>query len=180
MGTTVYSSAFQDRALSEQTQRMKTDDRIKAFQAMAQAQPDRPHYRNLLAAAYIQKVRETTDFSYLERASSLIDSVLAMDGNDYEALRLKLEVELERHNFKNVAELATRMTKAAPSDPWNWGALGDAKLELGDYERWRRRLSADGDSASRSGQLQSRGLVSLPGGRPTGSHQDHESGHRKR
>jgi tetratricopeptide (TPR) repeat protein len=101
---------------------------------MVQAQPDRPHYRNLLAAAYIQKVRETTDFSYLERASSLIDTVLAADGNEYEALRLKLEVELERHNFKSVAELAGRMTKSAPSDPWNWGALGDANLELGDYE----------------------------------------------
>jgi tetratricopeptide (TPR) repeat protein len=126
--------AFQDRALSDQTQRMKTDERIKLYEAMIQGQPGRPHYRNLLAASYIQKVRETTDFSYLERASSLIDSVLAIDSGEYEALRLKLEVELERHNFKTVAELAGRMTKAAPSDPWNWGALGDARLELGDYE----------------------------------------------
>ena len=125
--------AFQERALSDQAQRMKTDERIKMYEVMAQAQPQRPHYRNLLASAYIQKVRETTDFSYLERAGSLLDAVLSEDPNEYEALRLKLEVELERHNFKRVAELAGRMTKSSPNDPWNFGALGDALIELGDY-----------------------------------------------
>jgi len=127
-------AAFKDRALSDQAQRMKTDERIKLYETMVQAQPDRPHYRNLLAGAYIQKVRETTDFSYLDRASSLVDAVLNDDGNEYEALRLKLEIELERHNFKKVAELAGHMTKSAPNDPWNWGALGDAQLELGNYD----------------------------------------------
>ena len=43
-------------------------------------------------------------------------------------------MELEKHNFKRVAELATRMTKNAPHDPWNWGALGDAQIELGNYD----------------------------------------------
>ena len=65
-------------------------------------------------SAYIQKVRETTDFSYLDRANSIVDTVLTEDGNEYEALRLKLEIELERHNFKKVAELAGRMTKSGP------------------------------------------------------------------
>ena len=101
---------------------------------MVQAQPDRPHYRNLLASSYIQKVRETTDFSYLDRANSIVDTVLGQDSSEYEALRLKLEIELERHNFKQVAELAGRMTKAAPNDPWNWGALGDSQIELGNYD----------------------------------------------
>ena len=127
-------AAFKDRALSDQAQRMKTDERIKMYEAMVQGQPDRPHYKNLLAGAYIQKVRETTDFSYLDRAGSLVDSILNDDSNEYEALRLKLEIELERHNFKKVAELAGRMTKNAPNDPWNWGALGDSQLELGNYD----------------------------------------------
>src|SRR4051812_10250914 len=77
-------AAFKDRALSDQAQRMKTDERIKLYETMVQAQPDKPHYRNLLAGAYIQKVRETTDFSYLDRASSLIDAVLNDDSNEYE------------------------------------------------------------------------------------------------
>ena len=127
-------AAFKDRALSDQAQHMKTDERIKLYEAMVQGQPGRLHYRNLLAASYIQKVRETTDFSYLDRANSLLDTVLNDDSNEYEALRLKLEIELERHNFKKVAELAARMTKNAPNDPWNWGALGDAHLELGNYD----------------------------------------------
>ena len=127
-------AAFKDRALSDQAQTMKTDERIKLYEAMVQGQPTRPHYRNLLASAYIQKVRETTDFSYLDRANSLVDAVLNDDSNEYEAMRLKLEIELEKHNFKKVTELAGRMTKSAPNDPWNWGALGDAQLELGNYD----------------------------------------------
>lgn len=145
-------SAYRDRALNDQAQRMKTDDRIKLYEAMVQTQPDRLHYRSLLAGAYIQKVRETTDFSYLDRASSLINGVLASVGDDYEALRLSLEIELERHNFKRVVEVATRMTKSAPYDPWNWGALGDALLELGEYDRaadaYQRMVTLRPDLAS--------------------------------
>ncbi|HEY3741396.1 MAG TPA: hypothetical protein VGL53_16205, partial [Bryobacteraceae bacterium] len=41
--------AYQERALSDQVQRMKTDDRVKLYEAMVKAQPARAHYRNLLA-----------------------------------------------------------------------------------------------------------------------------------
>ena len=37
---------------------------------------DASHYQVLLAGAYMQKARETTDFSYLDRASAMLDKVL--------------------------------------------------------------------------------------------------------
>jgi tetratricopeptide (TPR) repeat protein len=127
-------NAFAERALADQTARLKTDDRIAMYQALIQAKPDNLHYQNLLAGTFIQKVRETTDYGYLDRASQVLENVISADSQNYEALRLRSEIELERHNFKKVAEYSRRLAALAPDDPWNWGTLGDALIELGDYE----------------------------------------------
>ncbi len=127
-------NAYADRALADQVARLKTDERINMYQALTAAQPENLHYANLLAGAYIQKMRETTDFGYLNRASEIVSDVISRDSQNYEALRLRSEVELERHNFKKVAEYSRDLTKIAPEDSWNWGTLGDALIEIGDYE----------------------------------------------
>lgn len=127
------TAALAERALADHAARLKTDDRIALYQTMAQKQPQNLHYTNLLAASYVQKMRETTDPSWLERAGKLIDSSLAQDSRNYEALRIKNEIELERHNFRQVAAASLELTRLAPDDPWNWGTLGDALMELGRY-----------------------------------------------
>lgn len=127
-------SALADRAMADQAMRLKTDDRIAMYQSLVQAKPDDLHYHNLLAGAFIQKVRETTDFSYLDRASQILENVISLDSRNYEALRLRSEVELERHNFKTVAAYSRQLATLAPNDSWNWGTLGDALIETGDYE----------------------------------------------
>ena len=127
-------SALTDRALADQAMRLKTDDRIAMYRSLVQSRPEDPHYQNLLAGAFIQKVRETTDFSYLDRASQILENVISLDSGNYEALRLRSEVELERHNFKKVAEYSRQLATLAPNDSWNWGTLGDALIETGEYE----------------------------------------------
>ena len=131
---------------------LKTDDQIAAYQVLIQSAPENLHYQNRLAAAYIQKVRETTDFGYLDRASKIVDNVVAADRHDYEALRLRSEIELERHNFARVAEDSRELTRLAPDDPWNWGTLGDALIELGQYdaaaEAYQKMVTLRPDMAS--------------------------------
>ena len=128
------AQAFQDRMLTESTSSLKTDEHISMYETLVKAQPDVLHYRNLLAGSYIQKVRETVDFSYLERASQILAEVLAVDAKNYEAMRLRTEIALERHEFRLAAEYSRKLTVSAPNDSWNWGTLGDALTELGDYE----------------------------------------------
>jgi tetratricopeptide (TPR) repeat protein len=111
-----------------------TDERIASFEKLSRAKPDDLHYQNLLAGAYIQKMRETTDFDYVDRASRIVTQVLAVEPENYEARRLRSEIELERHHFAEVAELSRQMIAAAPDDAWNWGTLGDALMELGRYD----------------------------------------------
>jgi len=75
------------------------------------------------------------DFSYLDRAAQILQNVLAVDSKNYEAQRLRTEIALERHDFHAAAQYSETLTQQAPNDSWNWGTLGDALTELGNYER---------------------------------------------
>jgi tetratricopeptide (TPR) repeat protein len=96
--------------------------------------PGNPKLQTALIAAYLQKLRETADGSYLEKASQLVDRLLDKDGGTFRTLRLRNEIDLQRHDFRAVAERARSMTRDEPSDPGNWGNLGDALMELGEYD----------------------------------------------
>ncbi len=125
--------ALSERSLAEKVAGMSTDDRIAMYSLMAKTKPDDLHFHVLLAGAYIQKTRETTDYSYLERAASILDSVISADNTQYEAHRLLIETQLERHLFAKAAESSRRLIKMDGADPWNWGTLGDALTEMGEY-----------------------------------------------
>ena len=144
--------ALTDRSLAEHVSSMKTDDRIAMYSLMAKTRPGDPHYQVLLAGAYVQKTRETTDYSYLDRAAAILGGVLSDDRTNYEAQRLQLEIQLERHQFEQAAESSRRLIRIAPDDPWNWGTLGDAFTEIGDYnaaaEAYQKMVALRPDLAS--------------------------------
>jgi len=144
--------AFEDRILTESTASMKTDEHISMYETLVKAQPEVLHYQNLLAGAYIQKVRESMDYSYLDRASQILNNVLAADSKNYEAARLRTEIALERHDFKSAAEYSLALTQWAPNDSWNWGTLGDAYIETGNYDKaaeaYQRMVSLRPDLSS--------------------------------
>ena len=116
------------------TNTLSTDEKITTYQKWVASDSFSASNRLLLASAYIQKTRETTDFSYLDRASKIVNTILESKAT-YEAQRLRNLIELSRHEFSKVAEHAREMTVAAPNDPQNWGTLGDALMELGQYEK---------------------------------------------
>src|SRR3984893_14398639 len=80
-------------------------------------------------------MRETSDFGYVEKAEKLVAKVLAAHPGDYEARIVDTEIELNRHHFKQVVENAERLSQTAPEDARTWGMMGDALMEIGDYDR---------------------------------------------
>lgn len=129
------AGALVDRALSERVTNLKTDDQIAMYSALVNSRQENQHYQVLLAGAYVQKTRETTDYSYLDRAIAILNGVLSADSANYEALRLLTETQLERHLFAEAADSSQRLIRIDGADPWNWGTLGDAYIEMGDYEK---------------------------------------------
>jgi tetratricopeptide (TPR) repeat protein len=81
-----------------------------------------------------RKTRETNDGSWLERATSLIDRVLTKSADNYEALRLRIEVAMSHHRFPRVIEYAETLAARNPSDAGVFGLLGDALMEQGRYD----------------------------------------------
>jgi tetratricopeptide (TPR) repeat protein len=144
--------ALSERSLAEKVAGMSTDDRISMYSLMVKTKPEDLHFQVLLAGAYIQKTRETTDYSYLERAASILDSVISADNTHYEARRLLIETQLERHLFAKAAETSRRLIKMDGADPWNWGTLGDALTEIGEYneaaEAYQKMVTLRPDLAS--------------------------------
>jgi tetratricopeptide (TPR) repeat protein len=125
----------QSRPLDEHLVHEKTDVRIKTFEKLLATAPDDLKLQSGLISAYLQKVRETSDFDYLTRASKIVDRMLEKDGGSFTALRFENEIDLQRHDFKAVADRAQDMVKYEPSDAGTWGNLGDALMELGEYQR---------------------------------------------
>ncbi len=124
---------LQDRALYEAVARLKTDDRIAMYATLSGSKPNDAHYQNQMAATYLQKMRETMDPEYLNRAAKIVDGVISNDRQNYEARRLRSAIELERHNFPRAAANSQELIRIAPEDPWNYGTLGDSLMELGEY-----------------------------------------------
>jgi tetratricopeptide (TPR) repeat protein len=125
----------QSRPLDENLAHETTDVRIKTFEKLLAAAPGDRKLQIDLVSAYLQKVRETSDFDYLNRASKIVDGIIEKDGGSFTALRFENEIDMQRHDFKAVAGRAQDMLKYEPSDFGTWGNLGDALMELGEYKR---------------------------------------------
>ena len=114
--------------------RVTTDARIRMLAEELRSAPGNRKLQTRLIHAYLQKMHETADGGYLVRASKIVDQMIGQEGGDLETLRFQNELDLQRHDFKTVAERARAMLKYAPSDPGTWGNLGDALMEIGEYE----------------------------------------------
>lgn len=133
--TTLCAAAALGQNLTpDQLQSLTADDRITVYEALAGAEPEDLRYRNLLATGYLQKFRQTADRGMLEHAGKVVESVLSEDRNNYQALRLRSEIGLERREFARVVQELRRLIQIAPTDAWNWGVLGDALMQLGQYD----------------------------------------------
>ncbi len=130
---------------AEQLAHASTDERIRAYEKLLQSAPDDLHFQIGLVSAYLQKLRESADGGYLERASNIVSRMLEKDGGNFTALRFQNEIDLQRHDFKTVARRAGSMARYDPSDAGNWGNLGDAYMDLGEYgpagDAYRRMFS---------------------------------------
>lgn len=107
--------------------------RITQMEARLQANPADAGAAILLADALLRQARAATDGRAANRAADVLGAVLKDDPGQYDALRLLGAVELSRHRFRDALDIGRRARDQRPKDAWNYGVIGDAHLELGDY-----------------------------------------------
>lgn len=123
-----------ERAVARVLARMNTDQRLALFETRVKADPSSVEMRVELASAYLQKMRESADNSYFDRASKIVEGVLQSAPGNYGAARLRLELSMFRHEFPSAIEQARELHERQPGDSGILGILGDALMERGRYE----------------------------------------------
>jgi len=112
-----------------------TDRNIKSAQSAIEQQPDNPQGYNMLAAAFMQKARETGDFSLNARAEESLKHSFRVAPDNYEGTKLQAALLLNYHRFPEALQAAQRAQSINPRDHDVYGAMVDALVELGDYKR---------------------------------------------
>ena len=110
-----------------------TDERIARRQSAVRAAPRDPAGYTLLAAEYVQKVREAGDASYYGRAGEALARALALAPDDAGALTERGALRLALHDFRGALRDGRRAHALVPEVVRPYGILVDAHLELGHY-----------------------------------------------
>jgi tetratricopeptide (TPR) repeat protein len=110
------------------------DRLIRAAQGAIELDPSHAAGYNLLASAFMQKARETGDFSFNAKAEEALNHTLKVAPDDYNALKLRAKLLLTYHRFAEALETSRRAQAVNPRDHDVYGAITDALVELGDYQ----------------------------------------------
>jgi tetratricopeptide (TPR) repeat protein len=108
--------------------------RIDEMEERLRNQPRDAGAAVLLADALLRQARATTDSRPASRAEVVLTAVLRDTPSHYDALRMLGAIYLSEHRFREAADIGRRAHNLRPDDAWNYGVMGDALLELGDYD----------------------------------------------
>lgn len=86
------------------------------------------------AASDLQKARETGLPEFAKKAERSLREALEVSPGDYSALLLLGHSLLSQHRFNEALETGRRLVNMRSADPMSHGILGDAAVELGQYE----------------------------------------------
>ena len=110
------------------------DQAIERLTARTRQHRDDPAGWAALGDAFMQKARETADSAYYRRAELAFERARALDAADVSATVGLARVHGARHEFEKSIEWARRAIELDARNAGAHGLLGDAALELGDYE----------------------------------------------
>lgn len=110
-----------------------TDTQMQSLQEQLRADQDDWQAYSQLGLIYLQKVRETGDPSYYQKAEDALDNALSFQPNDYASTGAMGALALARHEFRSALEWGQRARQIHPDRPYAYGVIADAQIELGDY-----------------------------------------------
>lgn len=109
------------------------DSQIQLAESRIARLPSDPESYNQLAAAFMQKARETGDFGFNARAEAALDQSLKLAPDNRSTMTLHATLLLTYHKFREALDEARRMQTSGDVTPEMYGIMTDALVELGDY-----------------------------------------------
>lgn len=118
------------------SEQVAAEQAIRFLEERIQRDPEDFIAHNKLASYYLQRVRETGDLTYLNlasRTSRASLSTMPVEKNSA-GLAALAQVEFSSHEFASSRDHARQLTELEPDKSYPQQILGDALLELGEYE----------------------------------------------
>ncbi|MEP6937685.1 MAG: hypothetical protein ABI871_06415, partial [Chthoniobacterales bacterium] len=113
-----------------------TESAIRFYSERIKRDPDDTRSQNALAEYYLQRVRETGNEDYLPMAIQAARASLAavVPERNFGGLTALAHAEFANHGFAEARDHAMQLTQLDPTKSESYAILGDALLELGDYD----------------------------------------------
>jgi tetratricopeptide (TPR) repeat protein len=115
------------------TSREALDQRTKDLRTRLQTHPDDLGLAIGLADALVRQARVNGNAGLAIEAERILKRALDGDTGNYSANQILAMLYLSQHRFREAVALGEQNRSARPSDPVNYGVIGDGHLELGDY-----------------------------------------------
>ena len=109
------------------------DSQVQWAQAKIAKSPADPNGYNQLAAAFMQKARETGDFGFNARAEAALNQSIELAPDNRSTKTLHATLLLTYHRFREALDEAKGMQASGEETPEVYGIMTDALVELGDY-----------------------------------------------
>lgn len=113
--------------------RSATDRAVSTAQARLVKVPTDRSAMKALAAAFLQKVRETADPTYYAKVDRILATLGSATSSDPEVLLIEGTLLLARHEFGGALAIGKRAIAALPANPTAQAIVVDALNELGRY-----------------------------------------------
>jgi len=110
-----------------------TASTVLRLQTALRVNPDDVRSWALLGLVYQQRARETGDPAYYTKSEGALRRALALERENATAISGLASLALSRHRFREALVLARRAQGLSPQTARNYGAIGDALVELGRY-----------------------------------------------
>jgi tetratricopeptide (TPR) repeat protein len=116
------------------TSRESLEKTIQQMERRLRERPADAEAAEALADALLRQARVSGNAGLAIRAEDALKRVLREDPQSYGARRMMGAVFLSEHRFRDAIGHAELARSERPDDDWNYGVLGDAHLELGEYD----------------------------------------------
>ncbi|GAA4401705.1 hypothetical protein GCM10023187_16130 [Nibrella viscosa] len=138
----------------------RTKSKVAELKQKITSHPSEVKPRLQLATIYLSEARITGEHPYYYPAVlSILDGVLTIDPNNFEATTFKASVKMSQHQFAEARTLARQARNINPNNAYVYGVLVDANVELGNYDEavtmsdTMQRLKPSLESYSRASYL---------------------------
>lgn len=112
-----------------------TDKQIASLKTAVGNDPSDYESSARLGLTYLQKARESNDPTYYAQAETALNAALAVQPDDYDALTGLGALNLSLHNFRDARDWGMKASAVDPEKALAYGVIGDANIELGEYEQ---------------------------------------------